>query len=185
VIVITDTSVVLNLCASRQERLLAEIFDHILAPPSVVQEFQRLVSVDPRFADLTFPLFVEVSSASQIAPELLLNQRLHQGEREALSLAAELGADAVLMDDEICNNLVENAIRPTKLGAKNPPSPRLRRTGWLFLGNEESGQKCAILYTIVENCRRLGTLWTRRSRVSALATSVRRILPSSAGNLNR
>jgi len=47
---------------------------------------------------------------------------------------------------EICNNLVENAIRPTKLGAKN----------WLFLGNEESGQKCAILYTIVENCRRLG-----------------------------
>ncbi len=47
---------------------------------------------------------------------------------------------------EICNNLVENAIRPTKLGAKS----------WLFLGNEESGQKCAILYTIVENCRRLG-----------------------------
>jgi len=41
---------------------------------------------------------------------------------------------------------VENAIRPTKIGAKN----------WLFLGNEESGQKCAILYTIVENCRRLG-----------------------------
>jgi hypothetical protein len=46
---------------------------------------------------------------------------------------------------EICNNLVENAIRPTKLGAKN----------WLFIGNEMSGQKCAILYTIVENCRRL------------------------------
>lgn len=30
---------------------------------------------------------------------MLLNQRLHQGEREALSLAAELGADAVLMDE--------------------------------------------------------------------------------------
>jgi transposase len=47
---------------------------------------------------------------------------------------------------EIDNNLVENAIRPTKLGAKN----------WLFLGNVQSGDKCAILYTIVENCRRLG-----------------------------
>ncbi len=47
---------------------------------------------------------------------------------------------------EIDNNLIENAIRPTKLGAKN----------WLFLGNVESGKKCAILYTIVENCRRLG-----------------------------
>ncbi len=47
---------------------------------------------------------------------------------------------------EIDNNLVENAIRPTKLGAKN----------WLFIGREASGQKSAILYTIVENCRRHG-----------------------------
>ena len=47
---------------------------------------------------------------------------------------------------EIDNNLVYNAIRPTKLGAKN----------WLFIGCREAGQKAAILYTIVENCRRLG-----------------------------
>ncbi len=39
-----------------------------------------------------------------------------------------------------------NAIRPSKLGAKN----------WLFIGREEAGEKCAILYTIVENCLRLG-----------------------------
>ena len=45
------------------------------------------------------------------------------------------------------HNLVENAIRPTKLGATK---------NWLFTGNEESGQKCAILHTIVENGRRLG-----------------------------
>lgn len=47
---------------------------------------------------------------------------------------------------EIDNNLVENAIRPTKLGAKN----------WLFIGCAQAGQKAAILYTIVEDCRRLG-----------------------------
>lgn len=47
---------------------------------------------------------------------------------------------------EIDNNLVENAIRPAKLGAKN----------WLFIGCREAGQRAAILYTIVENCRRLG-----------------------------
>ena len=46
---------------------------------------------------------------------------------------------------EIDNNLVENGIRPSKLGQKN----------WLFIGNSEAGRKCAILYTIVENCRRL------------------------------
>ncbi|MCW1915564.1 transposase [Luteolibacter sp. GHJ8] len=47
---------------------------------------------------------------------------------------------------EIDTNLVENAIRPTKLGAKN----------WLFIRCREAGQRAAILYTIVENCRRLG-----------------------------
>jgi hypothetical protein len=47
---------------------------------------------------------------------------------------------------EIDNNLVENAIRPTALGKKN----------WLFIGEAEAGDRGAILYTIVECCRRRG-----------------------------
>jgi transposase len=47
---------------------------------------------------------------------------------------------------EIDNNLVENAIRPTAVGKKN----------WLFIGAEEAGQRSAVLFTIIENCRRLG-----------------------------
>lgn len=46
---------------------------------------------------------------------------------------------------EIDNNLVENAIRPTALGKKN----------WLFIGHANAGQHSAILYTLIENCRRL------------------------------
>ena len=47
---------------------------------------------------------------------------------------------------EIDNDLVENAIRPTAIGKKN----------WLFIGEAAAGERGAILYTIVENCRRLG-----------------------------
>jgi transposase len=47
---------------------------------------------------------------------------------------------------EIDNNLVENAIRPTALGKKN----------WLFFGDAEAGERSAILYTIIESCRRRG-----------------------------
>jgi transposase len=47
---------------------------------------------------------------------------------------------------EIDNNLVENAIRPTALGKKN----------WLFIGAAQAGERSAILYTIVESCRRRG-----------------------------
>jgi transposase len=47
---------------------------------------------------------------------------------------------------EIDNNQVENAIRPTALGKKN----------WLFIGAADAGERGAILYTIVESCRRRG-----------------------------
>lgn len=47
---------------------------------------------------------------------------------------------------EIDNNQVENAIRPTALGKKN----------WLFVGDAEAGQRGAILYSIIESCRRRG-----------------------------
>jgi transposase len=46
---------------------------------------------------------------------------------------------------EIDNNLVENAIRPTAIGKKN----------WLFFGSPDSGQDSAILYSLIETCRKL------------------------------
>ena len=45
---------------------------------------------------------------------------------------------------EIDNNLVENAIRPTAIGKKN----------WLFIGDAGAGERSAIIYTIIESCRR-------------------------------
>ena len=44
---------------------------------------------------------------------------------------------------EIDNNLIENAIRPAKLGLKN----------FLFFGSAEAGKNSALLYTLVANCK--------------------------------
>ena len=55
----------------------------------------------------------------------------------------------VYLDDgriQIDNNLVENSIRPTALGKKN----------WLFFGDADAGRRGAILYTMIESCRRRG-----------------------------
>jgi len=46
---------------------------------------------------------------------------------------------------EIDNNLVENAIRPTAIGKKN----------FLFFGSPESGQTSAVIYSLIETCRKL------------------------------
>ncbi len=62
---------------------------------------------------------------------------------------AQWPALLVYLDDgrvEIDTNLVENAIRPTAVGKKN----------WLFIGDAGAGERSAIIYTIVENCRRRG-----------------------------
>jgi transposase len=47
---------------------------------------------------------------------------------------------------EIDNNPCERAIRPTAIGKKN----------WLFFGEAEAGERSAIVYTIIESCRRRG-----------------------------
>ncbi|MGH8018718.1 MAG: IS66 family transposase [Opitutaceae bacterium] len=46
----------------------------------------------------------------------------------------------------IDNNAIENAVRPTKLGAKN----------WLFIGHPNAGERSAIIYSIVVSCQRRG-----------------------------
>lgn len=47
---------------------------------------------------------------------------------------------------EIDNNLVENAIRPIALGRKN----------WMFIGNKDAGWRTAVIYTILQNCKKHG-----------------------------
>ncbi|MFT4176009.1 MAG: IS66 family transposase [Luteolibacter sp.] len=87
-------------------------------------------------------LFGQLALRRTILPKSLLGRALTYALNQWRHLEPWLTDGRI----EIDNNLVENAIRPTKLGAKN----------WLFIGREAAGQKSAILYTIVENCRRLG-----------------------------
>lgn len=44
------------------------------------------------------------------------------------------------------NNLVENSLRPTKLGAEN----------WLSLGHPDAGDRSAFIYSLVVSCQRRG-----------------------------
>jgi transposase len=76
-----------------------------------------------------------------ILPKSKLGKAIRYAVNQWSKLEVYLGDGRI----EIDTNLVENAIRPTKLGAKN----------WLFIGCREAGQRAAILYTIIENCRRL------------------------------
>jgi len=99
VIVVADTSVILNLCFLGQDSLLQVLFGTVHAPPQVRLEFQRLVASDTRFHGLLFPSFIQLTTPLTTDHAWAHSPVLHAGEIAALSLALELGADLVLMDE--------------------------------------------------------------------------------------
>ena len=98
-IVVADTSVILNLALVGQVELLAVLFREVFVPPTVESEFARLAESQGRFAGLRLPAWVCVREPAAIPAALGLHVELHPGETEALALALEIHADGVLIDE--------------------------------------------------------------------------------------
>jgi hypothetical protein len=79
-------------------------------------------------------------------PEVLPKSRLGRAIDYTLTLWDRLLLFVDRGEIEIDNNLTENGIRPTAVGKKN----------WLFVGSETTGQRAAIIYTMVECAKRHG-----------------------------
>jgi transposase len=74
---------------------------------------------------------------------------------------------------EIDSNLVENDVRPSAVGKRR----------WLFIGHPDAGWRSAVIYTIIQSCRRYGInpqeyLTDVLQRLPAMTSSqVRKLLP--------
>ena len=96
-IVVADTSVLLNLCRVGQSSLFQELFREVVIPPEVAAEFARLTGAMPRFAGLMLPDGIRQQSPTLVPATVRLGPGLDVGEAAALSLAVEIHADAVLI----------------------------------------------------------------------------------------
>ena len=114
-IVVADTSVILNLCFLGQEPLLPVLFGTVHAPPQVAAEFVRLAAADVRCQGLVFPAFIQRTAPQTTAHTWVHSPVLHAGEIAALSLAQELRADLVLMD-EAEGRAAATALKLTTMG---------------------------------------------------------------------
>lgn len=88
-------------------------------------------------------LFVDALAAAPLAPP---RTRLGQALGYLLGQKPSLLRCLAELRARLDNNLVEQAIRPLKLGAKN----------WLQIGHPKAGPRLANLFTLVENCRLIG-----------------------------
>ncbi|MCU0786295.1 MAG: DUF3368 domain-containing protein [Verrucomicrobia bacterium] len=99
-IVVADTSVVLNLTRVGHDDLLRAIYDEVWIPTEVAREFARQASGNPRFRGLQLAAWLRVGEPGAIPESVRANKLLDAGERAALALALELHADAILIDEE-------------------------------------------------------------------------------------
>lgn len=98
-IVVADTSVILNLCCVGQADLLQGLFHQVWIPEEVKAEFERLSRHQPRFQGLGLPEWAEIHPSVPVPASLAVLPNLHTGETAALALALASHADAVLMDE--------------------------------------------------------------------------------------
>ncbi|MSU57929.1 MAG: DUF3368 domain-containing protein [Pedosphaera sp.] len=98
-IVVADTSVLINLCRVGQGGLFKSLFNEVIVPPEVTAEFVHLAASVPRFAGLALPAGIRVQSPAALSPVVRAAKGLDAGEAAALSLAVEIHADAVLVDE--------------------------------------------------------------------------------------
>jgi uncharacterized protein len=101
VIVVADTSVVLNLACIGRAELLRDVHGTVIVPDVVVSEFNRLSRNDARFGGLAFPSWIEIFASPPTELPELMRAGLDAGETAAIGLCIEKQADAVLIDETL------------------------------------------------------------------------------------
>jgi uncharacterized protein len=97
-LVVSDTSPVRALVHLERLHLLAELFEEVLIPPAVLAELQRPTSRLPAVPDAAIAL-LRVRAPGNVERVAEFRERLDMGEVEALALALEVQADALLIDE--------------------------------------------------------------------------------------
>lgn len=97
-IVIADTSILLNLCRVDQQQLLHSLYQNVVVPASVHQEFEQAVRY-ARFSGMVFPKYIHVTTPKTNLQHWAPGAKLHQGESDAIALAKDMKADLLLLDE--------------------------------------------------------------------------------------
>lgn len=97
-LVVSDTSPVRALVHLGRMHLLAELFEEVLIPPAVLSELQHPTSRLPALPAEALAL-LQVREPTDRVRVAGFRERLDAGEAEALALALETRADALLIDE--------------------------------------------------------------------------------------
>jgi predicted nucleic acid-binding protein len=99
--IVSNSSPLIALARIQRLDLVPAVLQSILIPPAVAHEIAPSIPALPAWVSVRVP-------SSQRRP-LTSQGRLRDGEREAVALPIEIGADAVLMDERAGRRVAEDA----------------------------------------------------------------------------
>lgn len=100
-IVVSNTSPVINLSAIGQLELLEKLFQQIIIPPAVYQEIAVDGTGQPGAIEVCTLPWVKCNKVNNSTLVKALQGELDRGEAEAIALAIENKADLLLLDERI------------------------------------------------------------------------------------
>jgi hypothetical protein len=107
VIVVSDTSPILNLAAIGKLELLAQLYGQVTMPPAVFRELQRN-------AFTSVPDWMTVKTPKESHELVRFRDVVDPGEAEAIALALQVHADILLIDEKRGRRIAESAGLPIK-----------------------------------------------------------------------
>lgn len=98
-IVVSDTSAIINLAAVEQLDLLRQLYGKIAIPQAVYHEIAVVGAGQPGATEVQTLEWIETKQVANDALATALQMELDVGEAEAIALAVELKADLLLLDE--------------------------------------------------------------------------------------
>lgn len=100
-IVVSNTSPIINLAAIGRLELLKQMFQHVLLPAAVRDEIVVRGAGQPGAVGVVESDWIEARTSTHRSLIVALCRDMDRGEAEAIALASELQADLLLMDERI------------------------------------------------------------------------------------
>lgn len=98
-IVVSNTSPISNLAAIGQLELLQQLYGNIIIPPAVYQELINSGDTDPATLAVQTVDWIQTQTISDRVLLKTLQTNLDPGEAEAITLAVEINADRLIIDE--------------------------------------------------------------------------------------
>jgi len=111
-VVVSDTTPLHYLILLGQDSVLGKLYRQVIVPPAVLQELSH-PSAPAAILKWTKspPAWLTVQALAEIQPRF---DNLDFGERQALSLAKEIRAELVLLDDKVARRVAESELIKVK-----------------------------------------------------------------------